>query len=155
MPRTGSGKLLERTVGVRKCTNCYAGLFARLPSLSQIYEAPHHSAQALYNFIFAPEQPLDVPQHPEPTPPTTTPDLAAPDASMGPVDSAHEPLAPSSEPTPFGVPGDIRKVGVGRRAWWHDKGAISRSLVVLVMGLGVDGRLAAPLIVGSTGRVEV
>ena len=26
------------------------------------------------------------------------------------------------------------------------RGAISRSLVVLVMGLGVDGRLAAPLI---------
>ena len=41
-------------------TNCYAGLFARLPSLSQIYGAPHHSAQALYNFIFAPSQPLEV-----------------------------------------------------------------------------------------------
>ena len=82
-------------------TNCYAGLFARLPSLSQIYEAPHLSAQALYNFIFAPAQPLDVPQHPEPTPPTTTTDSAAPDASMGPVESAHEPVAPSPEPTPF------------------------------------------------------
>ena len=33
--------------------------------------------------------------------------------------------------------------------------AISRSLVVLVMGLGVEGRLgAAPLVVGSTGPVE-
>lgn len=30
-------------------TSCYAGLFARLPSLSQIYQAPHESAQALYN----------------------------------------------------------------------------------------------------------
>ena len=36
------------------------------------------------------------------------------------------------------------------------RGAISRSLVVVVMGLGVEGRLgAAPLVVGSTGPVEV
>ena len=35
------------------------------------------------------------------------------------------------------------------------RGAISRSLVVVVMGLGVEGRLgAAPLGVGSTGSVE-
>ena len=35
------------------------------------------------------------------------------------------------------------------------RGAISRSLVVVVMGLGVEGRLgAAPLVVGSTGSVE-
>ena len=35
------------------------------------------------------------------------------------------------------------------------RGAISRSLVVVVMGLGVEGRLgAAPLVVGSTGPVE-
>ena len=35
------------------------------------------------------------------------------------------------------------------------RGAISRSLVVLVMGLGVEGRLGAPpLEVGSTGSVE-
>ena len=76
-------------------TNCYAGLFARLPSLSQIYEAPHLSAQALYNFIFAPAHPLDVPQHPEPTLPTATTDSAAPDASMGSVESAREPAAPA------------------------------------------------------------
>ena len=35
------------------------------------------------------------------------------------------------------------------------RGAISRSLVVVVMGLGVEGRLgAAPLVVRSTGSVE-
>ena len=35
------------------------------------------------------------------------------------------------------------------------RGAISRSLVVVVMGLGVEGRLgAAPLVVGLTGPVE-
>ena len=84
-------------------TNCYAGLFARLPSLSQIYEAPHHSAQALYNFIFAPSQPLEVPQPPDSTLPATTTDFATSDVSMGPVEAAHEPAAPSPEPTPFGT----------------------------------------------------
>ena len=35
------------------------------------------------------------------------------------------------------------------------RGAISRSLVVVVMGLGVEGRLGeAPVLVGSTGPVE-
>ena len=83
-------------------TNCYAGLFARLPSLFQIYGAPHHSAQALYNFIFAPSQPLEVPQPPDSTLPTTTTDLTTSDVSMGPAEAAHEPAA-EPEPTPLGT----------------------------------------------------
>ena len=44
-------------------------------------------------------------------------------------------------------------VGGGRGG--RMRGAISRSLVVVVMGLGVEGRLGeAPVLVGSTGPVE-
>ena len=101
------------TDGLVSLTNCYAGLFARLPSLWQMYEAPHSSAQALYNYLFAPTEPLDEPlpkkqpvQHsPSPTSPADPSDR---DASMGTGEPAPEPAsvtphstAPSPAPTPF------------------------------------------------------
>ena len=62
-----------------------------------------HPITALNNFIFAPSQPLEVPQPPDSTLPATTTDFATSDVSMGPVEAAHEPAAPSPEPTPFGT----------------------------------------------------
>ena len=84
-------------------TNCYAGLFARLPSLWQLYEAPHSSAQALYNYLFAPEQPLEAASPTSPAHPPGTED-----APMGSGEPAPEPAsvtppagAPPPDPTPF------------------------------------------------------
>ena len=43
---------------------CYAGLFARLPSLGQILNSQFHHAQELYNHLFAPSVPVANPDNP-------------------------------------------------------------------------------------------
>ena len=45
---------------------CYAGLFARLPSLGQIMNSQFHHAQELYNHLFAPSVPVANPDNPNP-----------------------------------------------------------------------------------------
>ena len=53
------------------------------------------------------------------------------------------------------VEGISARLVVGGGRGGRMRGAISRSLVVVVMGLGVEGRLGgAPLLAGSTGPVE-
>ena len=59
---------------------CYAGLFARLPSLGQIMNSQFAHVQELYNHLFAPSTPVTEPDNPNPafhqsTPPrdSTTP----------------------------------------------------------------------------------
>ena len=45
---------------------CYAGLFARLPSLGQIMNSQFAHAQELYNHLFAPSTPVADPVNPDP-----------------------------------------------------------------------------------------
>ena len=45
---------------------CYAGLFARLPSLGQILNSQYAHAQELYNHLFAPSTPVADPDTPNP-----------------------------------------------------------------------------------------
>ena len=45
---------------------CYAGLFARLPSLGQIMNSQFAHAQELYNHLFAPSTPVADPDNPNP-----------------------------------------------------------------------------------------
>ena len=45
---------------------CYAGLFARLPSLGQIMNSQFAHAQELYNHLFAPSTPVPDPAQPNP-----------------------------------------------------------------------------------------
>ena len=45
---------------------CYAGLFARLPSLGQIMNSQFAHAQELYSHLFAPSTPVDDPVNPDP-----------------------------------------------------------------------------------------
>ena len=52
---------------------CYAGLFARLPSLGRILNSQFHHAQELYNHLFAPSVPVANPDNPNSAFHQTTP----------------------------------------------------------------------------------
>ena len=70
---------------------CYAGLFARLPSLGQIMNSQFLHAQELYNHLFAPSTPVADPDNPNPAFHQSTP----PRDSITPISSPFSDLVDS------------------------------------------------------------